>query len=283
MNRTMTDMAADAGAVGATPPPVAVAAAVGACAAVALVLGRRWWRGEPLLPSRARRPVPWRGADVAFVFCVSLGLTVAAGGVVPASQPLVQRLAASTVALVAGLACGVIHLRARGATWGDLGCDLRHGAADLRTGVAGVALVLAPLLALAALLDRLVPYAHPIIDLLRAHRDPTAVALVVVSAVIVAPLAEEFFFRRVLQGWLEAGPAAGDATAAVVASAAAFAVAHWGQGLAVVPLFLLGLVLGAIAHRTGSIVPCVVLHALFNAASVALLLGGLSADPGNAP
>jgi len=49
--------------------------------------------------------------------------------------------------------------------------------------------------------------------------------------------------------------------------------------LAYVPLFPLGIVLGFLAHRTGSIVPCILLHALFNAVSVTLLL----AEPLPAP
>jgi membrane protease YdiL (CAAX protease family) len=49
--------------------------------------------------------------------------------------------------------------------------------------------------------------------------------------------------------------------------------------LAYVPLFPLGIVLGFLAHRTGSIVPCILLHALFNAVSVTLLL----AEPFPAP
>ena len=53
---------------------------------------------------------------------------------------------------------------------------------------------------------------------------------------------------------------------------AAVAAAHAGQGLAFVPLFPFSLVLGFIAQRTGSIVPCILLHALFNAVSVVLLL-----------
>jgi membrane protease YdiL (CAAX protease family) len=50
-------------------------------------------------------------------------------------------------------------------------------------------------------------------------------------------------------------------------------------GLAFVPLFPLGLVLGFIARRTGSIVPCILLHALFNAVSVGLLLAMPPAAP----
>jgi membrane protease YdiL (CAAX protease family) len=45
------------------------------------------------------------------------------------------------------------------------------------------------------------------------------------------------------------------------------------------PLFPLALVLGLIAERTGSIVPSVLLHAMFNAVSVFLLL----AQPGRGP
>ena len=70
-----------------------------------------------------------------------------------------------------------------------------------------------------------------------------------------------------------------DGTWAIGISAAAFALAHQGQGLAYVPLFPLGIVLGFLAHRTGSIVPCILLHALFNAVSVTLLL----AEPLPAP
>jgi membrane protease YdiL (CAAX protease family) len=135
-----------------------------------------------------------------------------------------------------------------------------------------LALVLAPLLGIAALLDRIVPYRHPVVDYLQTTRDPLAVALVVLSAVVVAPLAEEFFFRRVLQGWLESRLPEADGAAAVGLSAAAFAAAHTGHGLAAAPLFLLGVVLGIVARRTGSLVPCVILHAAFNAVGVGLIL-----------
>ena len=64
-----------------------------------------------------------------------------------------------------------------------------------------------------------------------------------------------------------------------MASSLAFALAHVGQGLAWVPLTLLGLVLGRIAQRTGSIVPCILLHALFNAVSVCLVVVQVSAQP----
>ena len=136
---------------------------------------------------------------------------------------------------------------------------------------AALGLVVAPLLGLAGLLDQIVPYRHPLVDLLAERRDAVALAVVIGSAVVAAPVAEEFFFRRVLQGWLERRlPDAGGT--AVVLSAVAFALAHQGQGLAYVPLFPFGIVLGLIARQTGSIVACVLVHALFNAVSVGILL-----------
>jgi membrane protease YdiL (CAAX protease family) len=45
--------------------------------------------------------------------------------------------------------------------------------------------------------------AHPAEQMLRS-RDPAAIAVAAVMAVIVAPLVEEFLYRVLLQGWLEA-------------------------------------------------------------------------------
>jgi membrane protease YdiL (CAAX protease family) len=151
--------------------------------------------------------------------------------------------------------------------------------ADLALALAGLGLVLVPLLTLASALNRLVPYQHDGVDFLTATRDPWAVGLVIAAAIVAAPLVEELFFRRILQGWLEKRLPAADGAAAIVISAAAFALAHQGQGLAFVPLFPLGLVLGFIARQTGSIVPCILLHALFNAVSVGLLLATPPALP----
>ncbi|MFM8705305.1 MAG: lysostaphin resistance A-like protein [Planctomycetia bacterium] len=157
-----------------------------------------------------------------------------------------------------------------------LGFGLGRLGDDLRLAVAGLGLMLAPLLGLAAVLDRVEPYRHAIVDFLTAHRDPVSIGLVMFAAVVAAPVAEEFLFRKVLQGWLEAWfepiePAWGG-RAAIVLSSLAFAAAHVGQGLAWVPLFFFGLVVGYLARQTGSIVPGIILHGLFNAVSVGLVL-----------
>jgi membrane protease YdiL (CAAX protease family) len=54
----------------------------------------------------------------------------------------------------------------------------------------------------------------------------------------------------------------------VVVSAAIFGLAHIGQGPAPIPLFLFGLALGYVYRKTGSIMPCIVLHMLLNGFSM---------------
>ena len=253
------------------PVPLALAAgAVAAAAWVTTLIWSRWRRGEPLVAWRPHDAVPWTGADVATVLLAYLLVASLGQEFVGEPASLVRRLAVNSVALAAAVAVGVTVLRARGATWDTLGFRGRWPD-DLRLAAAALGLLVAPLLGLAGLLDQLVPYRHPLVDLLAERRDPVALAVVIGSAVVAAPVAEEFFFRRVLQGWLERRLPDGGWTA-VVLSAAAFALAHQGQGLAYVPLFPFGIVLGLIARQTGSIVACILVHALFNAISVGILL-----------
>ena len=253
------------------PGPLALAAgAVAAAAWVTTLIWSRWRRGEPLVAWRPHDAVPWTGADVATVLLAYLLVASLGQELVGEPASLVRRLAVNSVALAAAVAFGVTVLRARGATWDTLGFRGRWPD-DLRLAAAALGLLVAPLLGLAGLLDQLVPYRHPLVDLLADRRDPVALAVVIGSAVVAAPVAEEFFFRRVLQGWLERRLPDGGWTA-VVLSAAAFALAHQGQGLAYVPLFPFGIVLGLIARQTGSIVACILVHAVFNAISVGILL-----------
>lgn len=263
-------LAADDGAT--LPAAILLAAALGGFIWAATAIRRRLSRGEAVVPLRPHEPVPWGGADVAGIVAAYLLAAVVAMTVVPDTAPLVRRLSASSLVTVAVAVASAGWLARRGADAAALGVAGGRWREDLGLALGSLGLVVFPLLTLAGLLNLLVPYKHHVVDLLAKQRDPWTVAVVVVSAVVVAPLAEEFFFRRVLQGWLEKR-LAGDAVAPVLFSSLAFAAAHAGQGLAYVPLFPFAIVLGVIARQTGSIVPCVLLHALFNAVSVALLLG----------
>lgn len=98
-------------------------------------------------------------------------------------------------------------------------------------------------------------------------------------ALAVAPAAaEELLFRGVIQRGLEAwiGP-----VGAILAGSLAFAAVHLDAGHSA-GAFALGLYLGALTWRTGSIRPAVYCHALNNAA-VVLTTGGRIGVPGLPP
>ena len=90
----------------------------------------------------------------------------------------------------------------------------------------------------------------------------------VVAAVVLAPVAEELFFRGVVfNAFLrERGP-----RLAYLGSAALFAVIHQSI-VALLPIFLLGLALAWVYDRTGSLLAPIVMHAVVNGISVAIVL-----------
>ncbi|MFM7245447.1 MAG: lysostaphin resistance A-like protein [Planctomycetaceae bacterium] len=248
--------------------------------AATLVAGRLR-RGEPLVAERPHAPVPWELGDVVIVVAIYLYGALLLESLTPKPITLFDRLVNGGTLSLAAMLAAIAWLSARGADAAALGFRSPGVGEVIRLAAGGVALVQLPLLLVAAALNALVPYEHPILEYLDKARGPAAAAVVVVSAVVIAPIAEEFFFRRVLQGWLEKR-CAGHPWAAVLIASAIFAAAHREQGLAFVPLFPLAIVLGAITERTGSILPAVLLHALFNAVSVFLMLARPGPVPGPA-
>jgi len=92
--------------------------------------------------------------------------------------------------------------------------------------------------------------------------------LVVLAVVILAPIAEEVFFRGVVfNAWLrEHGR-----RWAIIGSSALFALIH-ASVVAVVPIFLLGLALAWVYQRSGNLLAPIAMHATVNGISVALAL-----------
>ncbi|MGQ0606946.1 MAG: lysostaphin resistance A-like protein [Chloroflexota bacterium] len=92
--------------------------------------------------------------------------------------------------------------------------------------------------------------------------------LVILAVVILAPIAEEVFFRGVVfNAWMrEGGP-----RWAFIGSSAVFAVIHISV-VAVLPIFLLGLALAWIYRRTRNLLAPIAMHAMVNGISVALAL-----------
>lgn len=92
--------------------------------------------------------------------------------------------------------------------------------------------------------------------------------LVIVAIVIVAPVAEEIFFRGVaFNAWLrERGT-----RFAFIGSSLLFAVVHLSL-VAFVPIFVLGLALAWVYRRTGSLLAPIAMHATVNGISAGLAL-----------
>lgn len=106
------------------------------------------------------------------------------------------------------------------------------------------------------------------VRLLQTTRDPLIIAMMVLAAVIVAPVCEEVVFRGYLY------PAAKKFAGTWVAggcTALLFAAAHANLA-ALLPLFLFGVVLVVLYEKTGSIWAPVAVHLCFNGATVAIQL-----------
>ncbi len=81
-------------------------------------------------------------------------------------------------------------------------------------------------------------------------------------AVVIAPVAEELFFRGVCQTALNHVFRRRWLSTVLVGSA--FGLAHLQQPHVVAPLIVLGVILGYVYERTGSLVAPITLHLLFN-------------------
>ena len=103
---------------------------------------------------------------------------------------------------------------------------------------------------------------HSVIDILRDDDSGDfALVLAWVGAAVIAPLAEEVFFRGFLQtflvNWLRSR------WVAILLAALAFTLVH-AQVHALPALLLFGVILGYAYERTGSLVVPILVHALFN-------------------
>lgn len=173
----------------------------------------------------------------------------------------------------------------------------RWRGADLWLGLKWAFLVLPAVLVVAELASRNVAeYEHDVLEGLLTLQGPAAISMVYLSTALITPIVEEFFFRGLMLGALEyvdsfrrGGPVAGSgpnegATALgnqawrpasiwpLVFSSALFALAHWGQGAAWIPLFFFAMALGWLYRQTGSLVAPIVLHAILNASTLTLYL-----------
>jgi membrane protease YdiL (CAAX protease family) len=102
---------------------------------------------------------------------------------------------------------------------------------------------------------------QPIMQLFEQAGEPAKRIPIIILAIVIAPLAEEFFFRGFLYGVLKryAG-----ALPALVFTGVAFALIHL-HVPSLLPLFLLACVLTLAYELSGSLLVPMAMHALFNA------------------
>lgn len=119
-----------------------------------------------------------------------------------------------------------------------------------------------------------VPESNPLLELLRSGPGQELMLLIALTAVVVAPIAEEMQFRVVLLGGLLQ---AGRPQIALLFSSVLFAMAHgFPDSLALLPLSFL---LGYAYMRRRSYVAVMLVHFLFNLSNIALAMLSLPQPP----
>ena len=105
---------------------------------------------------------------------------------------------------------------------------------------------------------------HPLLQLIEQDPSGQLLLAVTISAVLVAPWAEEMAFRVIMQRSLLGifSP-----SRSILLTAVAFCAIHpsWQDAVGLLPL---AIVLGVTYHRTGSYLAVVLIHMLFNAVNI---------------
>lgn len=234
--------------------------------------------------------VPWGLGDVVVVFVLAAVLTVGAGGAVgmlaPAGLPdrVVEAIFSPLTLIVLGLTTVVwVAARHRGAATMLVGRRprLSDGLIGLGVGILGVVVITAGVGVAIALILQLLGQDIPTVQqhLRDAARDPQTAPILALSAIVVAPIAEELFFRGMVFPALakRVGLWAG-----IVLSALIFGIVHLNQAedflggvLLLARLVPLGMLFAWLYHWRGTLVIPIIVHSVFNAASIALLLAGI--------
>jgi len=164
-------------------------------------------------------------------------------------------------------------VRPRAITWSTMGLNLHHLKEQVPLGLAygialfGVSSLLELLLARAG-----IQQTQNITFQSVARASLSEFGLVLLAGAVVAPVAEEIYFRGyVFRAYLEQK----GLWRALLFSSGLFAVVHMNLP-ALLPIFAMGIMLSSLYYRTGSIVPAIIAHALNNAAAFTLLYLGLT-------
>ncbi len=293
--------------------------------------------GEPALEFRPRRNVPWNMLAILSMVFFTLGTNVVLLGILrrfagvgpPADIAEFTPRDTSLTILILSVSSVVALLVTLGLLRATTDCDGQdlgllppNLVNDVGLGVNAFLLLSAPVFGLQMLLSLIWREDHPLVKVILDDPSIEFFVYSAISAACIAPVVEEFFFRLLVQGWLEKldrmvhqlpaedrppaaiAPPTGDDVdeeydrdtenpylipfgsplaeprgkrqaderpgtyLPVIASSLLFALAHFGQGPAPVPLFFLALGLGYLYRQTHRIMPCIVVHFLVNSVSL---------------
>ena len=164
------------------------------------------------------------------------------------------------------------RLRKAGWSWKAIGLTSRNPWLDIGWGVMGYSAAL-PLLLIASLLSQLLARfiptpSNPIVPLFVQSNTLLERLLLFALTTVAAPLFEELFFRGVL---FHSFRAKWGVRLGLILSAVVFAAVH-PLPLGFLPIFVLGYVLATLLYRRGSLLPCMVTHAMNNTVAFLALL-----------
>ncbi len=185
-----------------------------------IFLAVRARRGLPWLSAKPQPPSVWGLADLVVVVVLVVACqTLFASAYVRLSGVEISRLEGKPLPAAVSTAASFGNLAALGLTlaWlalrfqispNRVGFRSEHWWRQLQIGVIATLAVLpiVYLMMAAVSIGLDTAYKHPLLDEIRASATLGSYLLGVLTAVLLAPLAEEFLFRVILQGWLQAIP-----------------------------------------------------------------------------
>lgn len=155
------------------------------------------------------------------------------------------------------------------------GWSLRGQLSDIPTGIFVGLILQIPIVPIVVILTQLVvgevePTGRALALVDGASSSPLVLVLLIVCVAIGAPVVEEIFYRGLVQPALirKTNVPVGIALASAIFGAVHFALVEF------LPLTVVGLAFGILAHRTGRLMPAIIAHVTFNAFTLAALLGG---------
>jgi membrane protease YdiL (CAAX protease family) len=260
-------------------------ALIAGSAAMWILIARRLSRGLPLAPYEPRLPVPWTGVDLAVVGFLLLLFDSLAVRMLASTGDDLKAMSLSQLTLISAtrlvwLLFALVYLsRKAGAYADDMGFDLRKLGSDLRLAGAAFLAAILPVYGAQFLITQVFeqPSEHPLKKLVESHPSGESLFWASVAAIGVAPLVEEFFFRVLLQGWMEKkdsqrrerwgkNPDEPAGFLPIAIAGAFFALLHkWPDRIA---LLVLSLLLGYVYQRTHRIVAPLALHVLINSLAI---------------